>query len=69
MIVTRYLTGISLLAVCSTVHLYAQEEGVPTPADPETAIESPSDIPIPPPPVVVDPVDVPGVGAARITQT
>jgi hypothetical protein len=50
------------LAVCSTVHLYAQEEGVPTPAEPETTVESPSDIPVAPEistpdPVVADPID------------
>ena len=56
MIVMRYFTGISLLAVCSTVHLYAQQEGVPTPAAPETAVESPSDILVPPPPVAVEPI-------------
>jgi hypothetical protein len=51
------LTGLAFVTAFATVAVRAQEPGAPTPAAPDAAVESPSDIQIVPhsePPVVVD---------------
>jgi hypothetical protein len=69
MIAMKCFLGIVLVAVCSTVHLYAQQEGVPTPAPPEETVVSPSDIPVPPPPVTADAVPPPPVVVAPLDDS